>query len=218
MVVILMGVSGAGKTAVGERLAQRLGWPFHDGDDLHPPANRRKMAAGQPLDDDDRRPWLLAIRELIGEHEASGRSAVVACSALKEAYRRLLLADTQATRIVYLRGTPELIAERLRGRRGHFFSSTLLPTQFAALEEPGDAAVVDVDAELEVVVDRVVDALGLGPASRGAAPGSAQSGPSEAQFPQPVRAGDGRRAGLVADRRRAPGSCFGAGGDRRRAR
>jgi carbohydrate kinase (thermoresistant glucokinase family) len=161
MIVILMGVSGAGKTAVGERLALRLGWPFHDGDDLHPPANRRKMSAGQPLDDDDRRPWLAAIRDLIGEYEASGGSAIVACSALKETYRRLLLAGTSATRIVYLRGTPELIAERLRGRRGHFFDPALLPTQFAALEEPTGATVVDVDAELDTVVERVLAALDL---------------------------------------------------------
>jgi gluconokinase len=144
-----------------------LGWAFHDGDDLHPEANRRKMAGGQALDDDDRRPWLLAIRELIGEYEASGRSAVIACSALKEAYRRLLLDGTRETRIVYLRGTPELIGERLRKRSGHFFAPSLLPTQFATLEEPADALVVDVDAELELVVGRVLAGLGLQPRAAG---------------------------------------------------
>jgi gluconokinase len=163
MVVILMGVSGAGKTAVGERLAAHLGWAFHDGDDFHPEANVRKMAAGEPLTDEDRRPWLAAIRELIEAHELEGRDAIVACSALKEAYRRYLLADAPTTRIVYLRGTPSLIEERLRRRRGHFFRAELLASQFAALEEPSSAVVVDVDAEPDVVVGRVLVALGLSP-------------------------------------------------------
>jgi gluconokinase len=161
MVILLMGVSGAGKTAVGRRLAERLGWTFHDGDDLHPPANVRKMAAGQPLDDDDRRPWLDAIRAAIAAEEAGGRDAIFACSALKEAYRRRLTAGTRDVRIVYLRGAPALIEERLRNRRGHFFDARLLPSQLATLEEPADAVVVDVGAALEVVVSRVIRALGL---------------------------------------------------------
>jgi gluconokinase len=160
MIVILMGVSGAGKTAVGERLAARLGWAFHDGDDFHPQANVRKMAAGEPLTDEDRWPWLAALRETIEAHERSGTNAIVACSALKEEYRRYLLAGAPAARIVYLRGTPSLIAERLRRRRGHFFKADLLASQLAALEEPSSALVVDVDADLDVVVGRVLSALG----------------------------------------------------------
>lgn len=161
MIVILMGVSGAGKTAVGERLAVRLGWAFHDGDDFHPEVNVRKMSAGEPLTDEDRRPWLAAIRELIEALGRKGTDAIVACSALKDEYRRYLLAGAPSARIVYLRGTPLLIEERLRWRRGHFFRADLLASQFATLEEPSSAAVVDVDAELEVVVERVLAALGL---------------------------------------------------------
>lgn len=161
MVVILMGVSGAGKTAVGEILAQRLGWSFHDGDDLHPEPNIRKMSAGEPLTDADRRPWLESIRTLVDEHERSGRDAVVTCSALKESYRRRLLAGTRDTRLVYLRGTPALIEQRLRRRRGHFFDPRLLASQFAALEEPEAAVVVDVDADLSAVVAAVQSALAL---------------------------------------------------------
>ena len=163
MVVLLMGVAGSGKTTVGERLAARLGWTFHDGDDLHPAANVRKMAAGEPLTDEDRRPWLAALREVIEGHERDGTDAVVACSALKEAYRRTLLAGAPSARIVYLRGDRTLLEERLRGRRGHFFRAELLASQLATLEEPGPSstAIVDVDAEVEVVVERVLAALGL---------------------------------------------------------
>jgi carbohydrate kinase (thermoresistant glucokinase family) len=161
MIVILMGVSGAGKTAVGERLAGRLGWAFHDGDDFHPQVNVAKMAAGQPLTDEDRRPWLAAIRERIEAHERQGSDAIFACSALREEYRSYLLAGAPSARIVYLRGSPSLIEERLRRRRGHFFRVDLLASLFATVEEPSSALVVDVDAEVDVVVVRVVAALGL---------------------------------------------------------
>ena len=161
MVVILMGVSGAGKTAVGNRLAARLGWPFHDGDDLHPSESVRKMSTGVPLTDADRRPWLESIHDLVLRLEAEGRSAVIACSALKEAYRRLLLDGTRQTRLVYLYGEPALIEGRLRERRGHFFDANLLLSQFAALEEPSDAIVIDVDADLDSVTASASAALGL---------------------------------------------------------
>lgn len=169
MIVLLMGVAGAGKTAVGARLAARLGWRFLDGDDLHPEANRRRMAAGEPLDDEDRRPWLAALGEVLARHERDGTNAIVACSALKESYRRELLAAAPSARWVYLRGDRALLEERLRRRQGHFFPVHLLSSQLATLEEPrrGTAAVVDVDAPLEGVVDRVVTALGL-PADPGA--------------------------------------------------
>ena len=159
-----MGVAGAGKTAVGERLAARLGWTFHDGDDLHPEANVRKMAAGEPLTDEDRRPWLEAIAAVLARHERDGTDAVVACSALEESYRRTLLAAAPSARIVDLRGERTLLERRLRRREGHFFPTRLLASQLATLEEPDPAAaaVVDVDAPLEVVVDRVVAALRRG--------------------------------------------------------
>ena len=156
-----MGVSGAGKTAVGELLAKRLGWPFVDGDDLHPASNIRKMAAGVPLTDEDRFPWLQSVRDAIVEHAGSGRSAIVACSALKKSYRTLLLQGQPDTRLVYLRGTPAVLERRLGERRGHFFDPNLLASQLDTMEEPDDAVVVDVDAELDTVVEAVATALDL---------------------------------------------------------
>jgi len=156
-----MGVSGAGKTAVGESLAERLGWPFVDGDDLHPASNIRKMTAGVPLTDEDRFPWLQKIRDAIVEHTGSGRSAIVACSALKRTYRKLLLQGQPDTRLVYLRGTPAVLEHRLSERRGHFFDPNLLVSQLETMEEPNNAVVVDVDAELEAVVEAVATALDL---------------------------------------------------------
>lgn len=156
-----MGVSGAGKTAVGELLAKRLGWPFVDADDLHPPSNIRKMTAGVPLTDEDRVPWLLRVRDVIVEYAESGRSAVVACSALKKNYRRQLLMGQADARLVYLRGAPAVFERRLRERSGHFFDPNLLASQLETLEEPTDALVVDGDGELETVVQAVAAALGL---------------------------------------------------------
>jgi gluconokinase len=156
-----MGVSGAGKTAVGKRLAERQNWPFVDGDDLHPPDNLRKMAAGVPLTDQDRLPWLSRVREVIREHAETGSSAIIACSALKRSYRRLLLEGQPDAKLVYLRGEPELLRRRLPERRGHFFDPGLLSSQLETLEEPANAVVVDIDADLETVTDRVVAAVGL---------------------------------------------------------
>jgi gluconokinase len=156
-----MGVSGAGKTAVGESLAKRLGWPFVDGDDLHPASNIRKMTAGVPLTDEDRFPWLQKIRDAIVEHAGSGRSAIVACSALKRTYRKLLLQGQPDTRLVYLRGTPDVLERRLRERRGHFFDPNLLGSQLDTMEEPEDAVVIDVDRDLGAVVNATAVALGL---------------------------------------------------------
>ena len=161
MVVILMGVSGSGKTAVGEMLAKHLGWIYCDGDDFHPESNIRKMAAGQPLSDRDRVPWLASIRSRIDELESSGTDAIVGCSALKEKYRQQLLADTRETRLVYLRGSRALIEQRLRQRQGHFFAVDLLASQFAALEEPTAGIVVEIDQDLDTVTATVAQALAL---------------------------------------------------------
>ncbi len=156
-----MGVSGVGKTAVGESLSQRLGWPFVDADDLHPASNISKMTAGVPLTDEDRFPWLQSVRDAIVEHSGSGLSAVVACSALKRTYRELLLQGQPDARLVYLCGARALLERRLGERRGHFFDPKLLVSQLETIEEPTDALVVDVDGDLEAVVDAVAAGLGL---------------------------------------------------------
>jgi gluconokinase len=161
LIIILMGVSGAGKTAVGKRLAERQSWPFVDGDDLHPAENVRKMAAGVPLTDQDRLPWLSRVREVIADHAETGSSAIIACSALKRSYRRLLLEGQPDAKLVYLRGEAELLRHRLTERQGHFFDPDLLSSQLETLEEPANAIVVDIDADLETVTDRVATALGL---------------------------------------------------------
>jgi gluconokinase len=144
MVIILMGVAGSGKSTIGALLARDLGCDFHDADDLHSPANRDKMQRGIPLTDDDRRPWLAAVRTLIDRYLNAGADVVIACSALKEAYRATLLRGTYDVRLIFLKGSFELIAQRLALRHGHFFDPALLRSQFDALEEPRDASVVDI--------------------------------------------------------------------------
>jgi gluconokinase len=147
MIIVLMGVSGSGKSYVGEALAASLGWPFYDADEFHPPQNKRKMAAGAPLTDDDRWPWLDAIAgELRRVLERDG-NAVLACSALKEAYRQLL-ARAGDVRFVYLKGDPATIAARVAHRSHEYMPASLLPSQFATLEEPPDALVIDISDEL----------------------------------------------------------------------
>lgn len=143
LVVVLMGVSGSGKTTIGTMLARELGWEFRDGDELHPEANRRKMHAGIPLTDEDRRPWLIAIHDLIARHVRDGTHAIVACSALKQSYRDMIVVDPIKVRLVFLNAPRELIAKRLRQRTGHFFDPALLASQFETLEVPRDALEVD---------------------------------------------------------------------------
>jgi len=138
VVVIIFGVAGAGKTVLGRLLAQELGWSFYDADDFHPPAKIEKMRQGVPLTDEDRRPWLESLRGLIERCLAAGEDAVLACSALKEAYRSHLRVNSEVN-LVYLRGEYALIAEQLRQRRGHFMDPALLQSQFADLEEPRSA-------------------------------------------------------------------------------
>lgn len=161
MVIILMGVSGSGKTTVGEQLASDVGWPFHEADDYHPPENKRKMHAGIPLTDEDRKPWLLALRRVIEQAVARGAGAVVTCSALKESYRELLAGGLPDVRFVLLHGPRELIAERLAQRRGHFMNPELLDSQLATLEPPKDALVVDIRGTPEEQVAVIRRAFGV---------------------------------------------------------
>ena len=144
MIVVVMGVTGAGKTTVGRLLARELGCDFLDADDYHPAANVAKMRAGRPLTDDDRRPWLARLNEVLREYAARSADVVLACSALKASYRDRLLADLPDSRVVYLRGTKALIATRLGARRGHYMNPALLDSQFATLEEPDGAIVADI--------------------------------------------------------------------------
>ena len=159
-IYVIMGVAGSGKTTIGELLAHALDIPFVEGDDLHPRANIERMAQGVPLTDEDRQPWLLAIARRLREAERSGSGLVVACSALKRSYRDLLRSHGAIeTRFVYLRGGEPIIAERLAGRRGHFMPASLLKSQFAALEEPGDdehASVYETTESPEAIVADIV--------------------------------------------------------------
>lgn len=159
MIVVLMGVSGTGKTTVGKLLAQRLNWPLLDADDFHPPANIEKMRSGIPLTDDDRWPWLDRLNGLLKEKDSHGESALMACSALKQKYRDRLAAGCSDLRWVYLKGGFELIESRLKVRKGHYMKAGLLESQFAALEEPVDAITADVSADPEAIADAVETAL-----------------------------------------------------------
>lgn len=161
MIVIVMGVAGSGKTTIGRRLAEVLDWPFYDADDLHPPANVAKMAAGLPLTDADRLPWLQELRRLIERHRAAGHDTVIACSALKESYREILAGDVEGISFVHLTGSPELIRRRLEQRQGHFLKAALLDSQLAALEPPADAVTVDVAGGPEEIVAEIRRRLGM---------------------------------------------------------
>ena len=154
-----MGVSGSGKTTIGKMLAAALKWRFYDADALHSAANREKMRRGIPLTDSARLPWLRRVRRVIEKCVAAGTGAVVACSALKQSYREILMVDAGEVRIVYLKGSAELIARRLADRKGHFMPADLLPSQFAALEEPRDAIAVDISGTPEQVVNAIRAAL-----------------------------------------------------------
>jgi len=160
MVILLMGVSGAEKTTVGQLLASQLGWEFVDGDDYHPATNVEKMRAGIPLTDADRAPWLETLRVLITEWIAEGKNAVLACSALRRAYReRLQIApDVQ---VVYLKGTPQLLEQHLHSRSRHFMTERMLNSQLATLEEPEHAVVVDIDSSVAEIAAEIRARLAL---------------------------------------------------------
>jgi len=161
MVIILMGVSGSGKSTIGEHFAQATGGSFYDGDDFHPQANIDKMHAGIPLNDDDRLPWLKRLRELIVEREQQSSPTVIACSALKTSYRDILDPHDECVKFVFLKGSFELISKRLHERHGHFMPESLLRSQFDALELPKDAVTVDIDQTPEEIVTDMRAKLGL---------------------------------------------------------
>ena len=154
MIILMMGVSGCGKTTTGLALAKTLDWPFTDGDDLHPEANVTKMASGEPLTDADRWPWIERIAQAMEGVQARGNSAVFACSALKEMHRRRML-EAGDVRLVYMKGDVATIAARLAARSHRFMPATLLPSQFAALEEPANALVVDIREEIPLQILRI---------------------------------------------------------------
>jgi gluconokinase len=162
MIVVLMGVSGSGKSTVGKILAEQLGWTFVEADDYHPTVNVEKMRGGTPLDDADRRPWLAALRERVAEACRLGENIVLACSALKHRYQDYLEQDDPpCVEYVYLEGSPELIQKRLAARTGHFMNPALLGSQFEALEPPPDAVRVDITPPPEQVAAEIRRKLGL---------------------------------------------------------
>lgn len=160
MVIVLMGVSGTGKTAVGTRLARALQGEFVEGDDYHPPANVAKMRSGVPLDDADRQPWLQALSRQIGEWLDQDKTVVLACSALKQRYRDILVAGRAGIRFVHLKGDEALIRKRLQKRRGHYMPPSLLKSQFADLEEPKDAITVGIEGTPDQIVAEICKVLG----------------------------------------------------------
>ena len=161
-VVIVMGVSGCGKSTIAAMLAGRMRWEFEEGDALHPAANVAKMAAGKPLDDADRAPWLEAVAAQIDHWLHNGRSGVITCSALKRRYRDILIGDRTNVRLAYLKGSRELIANRLAARQGHFMLAALLDSQMAALEEPTadeHPITVEIGDRPEVIAARIGEEL-----------------------------------------------------------
>lgn len=152
MALVVMGVAGVGKTTIGKAIADRMGWEFADADDYHSAANVEKMRMGLPLNDDDRQPWLEALSALTQDRLGSGHPLVLACSALKERYRATIAGGDPRVKFVYLKGSFDLLHERMSARRGHFMPTRLLQSQFEALEEPTDAFVVDAAMTPEAVV------------------------------------------------------------------
>lgn len=161
MVVLIMGVSGSGKTTIGRRLADALQWSFVDADSFHSLSNIQKMSRGTPLSDDDREPWLQALRQAIDTWIDAERNVVLACSALTDASRHILIPDSRAVKLVYLQGSFALIQRRLAQRADHFIPQALLASQFLALEEPVDALTLDAACPPDTIVARIIAALSL---------------------------------------------------------
>jgi gluconokinase len=163
-VIVVMGVSSSGKTTVGALLAGRLHWEFADADWFHPTANVDKMHAGIPLTDDDRWPWLAKVAAWIDERRAVGEHAVMGCSALKRSYRQVIIGDRADVRLVYLKGSEDLIGRRMAARHGHFMPKSLLHSQFEALEEPGPdehPITISVEPRPAEIVSQIIAALGM---------------------------------------------------------
>jgi gluconokinase len=160
-IIILMGVSGSGKTTIGQHLARELSWPFFEGDQFHPPQNVAKMSAGTPLTDEDRRPWLDRLAQLIDDCLAHDQPAIIACSALKHRYRRQLRRADPRVRFVYLKGQYDTILQRMQQRPDHFMKPEMLRSQFDALEPPtGDEAItVSIEEDVATIVATIRDAL-----------------------------------------------------------
>jgi carbohydrate kinase (thermoresistant glucokinase family) len=157
--LLLTGVAGSGKTTTGKRVAAAMQWPYFEADDFHPAANRTKMGSGIPLTDDDRAPWLAAIRAKMDEVRAAGGQAVFTCSALKEKYRAVLTGGCDDVLLVFLHGDFQLIHERVSRRKSHFMKPEMVRSQFAALEPPRDALALDVSQPPEVVLQQILAAL-----------------------------------------------------------
>lgn len=156
MIIVLMGPMGCGKTTIGKVLAQKTGWQFYDADDFHPEANKQKMADGIPLDDKDRQPWLETLREIIDAHLSSEKNMILACSALKKKYRRLLGIDQKDVCSVYLRGSSSLLHERIVLRSHEFMDEDLLQSQLDTLEEPETGLVVDISGPPDQITETIV--------------------------------------------------------------
>jgi gluconokinase len=163
VIVLLMGAAGSGKTTVGVLLAKQLSWLFADGDDFHSPANKQKMSRGVGLTDEDRVPWLQSIRDAMDQWVAERRSVILACSALKRSYRERLgvHSDAKDIKLVYLKGSRELLLERLRARKGHYATERLLSSQLADLEEPTGSITIEVSRSPEEIVVEIRKQLGL---------------------------------------------------------
>jgi len=155
--IIVMGVSGCGKSSVGKLLAEKLGWDFYDADDFHPPVNVKKMADGIPLDDSDRAPWLASLHELISSSLKQNQPGVLACSALKERYRQQLMEGNENIQLVYLKGSYELIWSRMSTRREHYMQPEMLQSQFDALEEPVNALTMDISGPVDDISSKVLE-------------------------------------------------------------
>jgi gluconokinase len=153
--LIIMGVSGCGKTTVGKLLAEQLGWPFYDGDDFHSPENIAKMSQGMPLENGDRTGWLISLANLIRGHLFDNQPGILACSALKEKYRQLLCLDPQRVKFIYLKGSYELILSRMTERNGHYMKADMLKSQFATLEEPDGCITVDITKSPKEMVGEI---------------------------------------------------------------
>jgi gluconokinase len=158
-IAIVMGVSGSGKTTIGKKLASALNWQFCDADSFHPPANVEKMSQGIALNDEDRMPWLLALQNAIAQWLQEDRKTVLACSALKSTYREILGGDRPQIRLVYLKGSFQLIQTRLKQRQDHFMHLSLLQNQFDTLEEPDDAIIVEISQDSDAIVKQIIHHL-----------------------------------------------------------